>query len=101
MLYDPKWEAQTQPVIFSLANLIAWLETMPAKETYCYLDSGECLLAQYFRASGKSASLGHTTVVFDGVMPVHQIPRSFQDVATGRPRTFGAALKRARAALCS
>jgi hypothetical protein len=51
MLYDPKW---TKPaaVVWSLDRLIAWLETMPAGEQYCYTASGECLLAQYLKGIG-------------------------------------------------
>jgi len=84
---------------FSLDELISWLEKQPAGKRYCYEDSGKCLLAQWFQFCGKrDACLGNVLVVFnDGI--VHHLPESFQNTSYKHPRTFGSALKRARAAL--
>lgn len=93
MLYDPKWEVKSDPL--SLASLIAWLETMPADEKYDYCDPFNCLVGQYlnhhgFLRIGRSAEELRQLGWYD---IVHHIEES-------RERTFGAALKRARAALC-
>jgi hypothetical protein len=102
MLYDPKWEKQTETKAdpFSLASLIAWLEKQNPATRYCYVSNGECLLAQYFTARGyKNVTVGvgwfrelhmpHTE---------HAIPTEFTQVARAGKggTTFGAALKRAR-----
>lgn len=102
MLYDPKWEKQTEKKAAPLAigTLIAWLERQDPQTTYCYVESGSCLLAQYFEGVG----FGRVTVCRGGVWYgpkfEHQIspPDLFHDLAQARPHTFGAALTRARAA---
>jgi hypothetical protein len=103
MLYDPKWEKQndqkTDP--FSLAALIAWLEQQDPEKSYCYLNNGECLLAQYFTACGyKRPNLADTSFwqMDDICAPQIHFPVAFNLVAVASPRTFGAALDRARTA---
>jgi len=102
MLYDPKWEIKTDP--FSLDGLIAWLEKQPAAKTYCYMDTGGCLLHQYFTACGREVDgVGGTYIDFtDGT--TWELSKSFAKVAQGKVgvtnrHTFGAALERARDAL--
>lgn len=88
MLYDPKWE------IGSLCSVIAWLEKQPPQESYQWIFPQHCLMGQYFRAMGvpeddiRDRSLASTS---EG-SPLNK-------VALIDPFTFGAALKRARAAL--
>jgi hypothetical protein len=105
MLYDPKWETQTEtkPDLFSVAGLIAWLETKDPATTYCYEEAGACLLTQYFRENGFPEFHCGTDYGYwyskehkDGTLPQH-----FNDIALGRmdgpyKHTFGAALARAR-----
>lgn len=99
MLYDPKWEVKTKPDVFSLASLIAWLEKQPATNEYCYMDTGLCLLGRYFTAMGfENVLVGGTTVDHDGIRDA-PLPEVLQKIAEGFPRTFGAALERAWAAL--
>ena len=102
MLYDPKWEkTKTKAAPFSLSSLIAWLEQKPADETYCYEDTGGCLLHKYF------TPCGFTNVLVGGMSLVHgsqwqhykRISAAMQDIPLEHPRTFGAALERARAAV--
>jgi hypothetical protein len=103
MLYDPKWEKQTETKAdpFALGTLIAWLEKQPASETYCYENTGGCLMHKYFTDCGlKDVSVGGTC--FSHSMNFRKIDvdmsYEFSDVAASRPHTFGAALERARAA---
>jgi hypothetical protein len=101
MLYNKNWDYKVKADPFSLGSLIAWLETKPAMRRYCFNDAGRCLHAQWFRACGETDFiLGRVSVGFsDG--KVHRIPNDLQNVAQTSPWTFGAALKRARAALTS
>lgn len=90
---------EEKPDVFSLAGLIAWLETMPGAARYDYEDcSGACLLAQYLqhhnewpkydfcKAYGHMADIGGADVLQNSV-------------AAPKPWTYGAALARARAAV--
>lgn len=105
MLYNPKWApVETNPDVFSLDDLIAWLETMPANKVYCYLDHGHCLIGQYVTARG----FANPHVYSDGYFkhgPKQEnrldYPTIFNCIALGNNRTFGGALKRARAARVS
>lgn len=64
MLYNQSWE-QPKKDIWSLDNLISWLETKSGR--YNYANCYECLLAQYFIAMGKrDVRIGNTTTVLDG-----------------------------------
>ena len=103
MLYDPKWEQQTKADPFTVGALISWLEQQPAEKTYCYADSGGCLLHQYYTFLGFEnvgvAGFGRWRY---GVHRAHDeyqhSPDGFWEIARSHPRTFGAALERARAA---
>lgn len=114
MLYDPKWEVQTKPDVFSLESLIAWLEKQPAKVSYKYNCNGHCMLAQYFACAGFKnvhmwthgfwhgdfkcpGNLGQEEAIASG--RITRFPEAFNEVAVCDPPTFGAALTRARAAL--
>lgn len=101
MLSNDKWRVSKD--IHSLDNLIAWLETQPADKEYDYLDNQNCVLAQYFKASGIKvhgvAGLAYRTG--ENSSDYIPLPLSFQSVAVDDIRkiggsTFGAALKRAR-----
>jgi hypothetical protein len=96
MLFNTKWEKPAD--VFSLESLIAWLEKQPAKKTYCYTDNGACLLSQYFRASGyEKAEIGGYNAWLEGYGQGQTLlPEAFSDLVYEHPRTFGAALKRAR-----
>jgi hypothetical protein len=100
MLYDPKWGVEVKADPFSLDNLIAWLEKQPAKKTYCFMDSGACLLGQYYIAMGcEKVVIGGMSVTLDGHW--QEMPDDFSDIPAEYPRTFGAALKRARKTLAA
>jgi hypothetical protein len=104
MLAREEWsipKVETKPDVFSLESLIAWLEKQPAQETYCYSSNGDCLLAQYFTGMGfVGVHVGGGDFDHEGAINV-KFPAILGDVAYYHPRTFGAALSRARAALDS
>ena len=93
MLYDPKWEQKTKADPLSLASLIAWLERHPADETYCYMDSGECLAAQYNQSIGRVYQTPNPIRTYFG----RSFDAHLERIALEYPRNFGAALERARA----
>ncbi len=91
MLYDPKWEQEIKADPFMLSSLIAWLKRQPAHERYKFANcEGQCLFSQYLRWALGSHRFG------DGSYAEFccHVP---QAIAAGWPRTFGAALARARA----
>ena len=101
MLYDPKWEVETKPDVFSLENLVAWAEKQPAEKEYDFCCT-QCYLGQYFEAHGyQVAMLGTDNVTFvdRGKARRVDLPPHFNAIAQDEPRTFGAALSRARKAL--
>ncbi len=102
MLYNPQW---TQPDVFSLESLIAWLEQQPPKKRYSYMNvEGRCLIGQYLTAHGLAWGHGYYSDVMPNENFEHNglmyscrgyIAAGFR----GDAQTFGAALKRARAVL--
>ena len=62
MLWDPSKDKK--PAVENIDALIAWLETKPGGERYCYLEGGRCLLAQYLMHCGYKNPLvgGHDCV---------------------------------------
>lgn len=96
-------QTETKPDVFSLEGLIAWLELQPAERGYEYTDcDGGCLIGQYAQA------IGHPSWLEIHKYPLPKphnwlipAPYTFGNLACDRPRTFGAALSRARALLAS
>ena len=89
MLHDPK---RANP---SLANFIAWLETKDQRKRYDFLDTnGKCLMGQHMTAMG----IAWNGANYD-MMCTQVLGQSALVVLDRRPRTFGGALKRARACL--
>jgi hypothetical protein len=103
MLYDPKWEQKTKADPFALESLIAWLEKQPSQRAYDYDCNGHCLLAQYFTAAGfRGVNMG--TREFDHgdhYENEEKLPADWNRIAIDHPRTFGAALERAKTAFAS
>ena len=93
MLYDPRREYRAANPL-TTESLIAWLETMPAQETYDYTDcKGVCLYSQYMVAHG----VPHERC-FEGEENAKFGYHVYRHVAVQRPWTFGAALSRAQRA---
>jgi hypothetical protein len=87
MLYDPRRDVQSDPLL--VTTLIAWLETQPPDELYCFSDKTDCLIAQYGAAHGRRG--------WDNLTCVDLTWLGFYNIAVGEPWTFGGALERARA----
>lgn len=93
MLFDPKWEVQTKPDVYSLEGFVSWLEKQPTERAYDWYDVHGCIVCQYL----------------DSVLPpdretallsrVFSTSDQYHQVAGKWPWTFGAALDRARKAL--
>lgn len=86
--------------VFSTEKLVSWLETKPSEKAYCFMDNGNCLLAQYFRAHGfPTAEAGGTIIWLVDGEGCTELPDGWADIAADKPRTFGDALDRARATM--
>ena len=104
MLFNPIWN---RPKILTVEDLVEWLESKNPAEEYVFISLQNCLIAQYLRARGyKNVSVGGSfffhkpTGFFSSVKrPRKNIPPIFNNISTPAPRTFGAALERARAYL--
>lgn len=104
MLYDPKWGSP--PVMPTMAaeilqGLVAWLGGKPGGTTYPWVDPEDCLFARYSRSLGNSGHCYLELYRIAGEMysshgPLSEIERK---VAHPTPRTYAAALARARALL--
>ena len=79
----------------SREGLIQWLEGQDAGTFYEFVDFTVCLLTQYGHSFGERRNSG-VVDISDSVTwgPTEELI----EIAVGRPRTFGAALSRARAA---
>jgi hypothetical protein len=88
-----------KPEPFSLESLIAWLENQEAAETYCFTLTRECIWAKYTFALGGTIQFSpHRYQIGGHSLEVGPLDRSWREaVAVGLPKTFGGALKRARA----
>ena len=51
MLHNPQNDLRT---IYSVDNLIAWLETRDPNEKFSYTDNHDCMIHRYFTAMGLS-----------------------------------------------
>lgn len=104
MLYDKRWDkpkVTTKP--FTLPDFIAWLETQPPNARYNFDNCrGQCLMGLYMthhgREWGYSMGLSHSNY-WESCKQVFGNPCEVP-VLCLEPYTFGAALKRARKALC-
>lgn len=78
----------------SLEGLLAFCESRPAEDVYCWIDYARCLAHQY------NASIGRRYSYVD----VHhrraaEIDYQIEAIAQAEPRTFGAAAARCRSLL--
>jgi hypothetical protein len=104
MLYNESTgKPKVQTDVFSLASLIAWLETMPANEPYCYSKNGDCMFAKYFNDHGfLDVWIGGRDFRHSGTGgKLVPLPDHWPLIAVRSPNTFGAALDRARKALAA
>ena len=83
MLFDPRWEQRTERA--EIERFAAWLETRDPQERYCYRDFVNCAVAQWLKSEGER--------------PIMFLPDHLKYIVNHDDQTFGAAFKRARAAL--
>jgi hypothetical protein len=102
MLYNPSWKLEIKSDPFSLESLIAWLEKQPGERFYDFYDVHNCMLGQWVRSVDKKArSMDSVTDSATYNVRGREVNlRPLYDIANGGKQfdTFGAALKRARAA---
>ena len=97
MLYNKDWDVKTKD-LFTLDNLIAWLETKDPTEVYSFHWPDSCLLGQWAR--NVDASAFNMRIEGSFVYKVNEEPinlREYDNIACYEPWTFGAALQRAKA----
>lgn len=89
---------EAKPFTPDLNGLIAWLETQHPEKRYCWERPGVCLLSQFADViSGGTRRESYVDLI---PQTNSDHPQSLETyVAYPRPRTFGAALERARAVL--
>ena len=96
-------EAATDAEVPSLRGLIAWLETQDPTEIYNWTDAQNCVLGQYYRTIGvphSVALIGFKNQADAMGIDVNDLCHVATDSRMDDgPRTFGAALARARALL--
>jgi hypothetical protein len=93
MLYDKRWDKKLKkPRVYTLKNLIAWLEHQPAHLQYNFGDAENCLLGQFAHAMGARdpAKTSNALSLRDPFWHIANPPRTAWS-------TFGAARERARA----
>lgn len=111
MLYDPKWEKNTQVNQFTLESLIAWLEKQHPATRYDFCEFSECLLGRWLRSIDPKAynliGQGAKTGYFYSALGQTVDLTPFTDIAVGGgchehgSHILGAALWRARSELAS
>lgn len=107
MLYDTRWDQSPSHTAKALkqspflSGLIAWLDGQEPEKEYCYHSSGSCLMAQYYQSLGYANALAGGDFIYLDQHSIKQtkFPSAFADIAANYPRTFGAALLRARAVM--
>lgn len=100
MLYDPKWELPDLTYSgVSLRGIIAWLETKPARESYCYTNPRACAAAQYKQSLGATGD--DVIVKLSYRIPADAPGIWLWNIVAPEPQTFGAALERARKVMAS
>jgi hypothetical protein len=89
-----------KPDVMSMEGLVNWLEQQPPRKEYTYESHRDCMVAQYLKSNGHEDpfvySMGHWQ---DNRGKNQPFPHEFDNVAVDHPRTFGGALKRAKAYL--
>jgi len=89
-----------KPDVMSMEGLVNWLEQQPASRKYEYYDHRNCLVAQYLKAHGYEDPFVYSMGRWqDNKGMDWSFPGEFDGIAADCPRTFGAALKRAKALL--
>jgi hypothetical protein len=80
---------------FTIADVLAWARTKPAGESYCYINSQSCALAQFGNATGRDLAGRTGTRLLNEWPDLHEAinPAVSRNVA----HTFGALVERLEA----
>lgn len=80
---------------YTREHMAEWLRQQNPDAQYCYMSTGNCLLAKYFTHIGKTFKhIGGITYT-DKTGNSTDLPGWARAIARGTPSTFGDALKRA------
>lgn len=97
-------ETVTKHGVFTVDGIAVWLAEQVAlgraNDGYCYEKTGGCLLWHYFMDRGlRNVAVGGFTVDYarNGRRAINHDLGALGDISHGFPRTYGAALERARA----
>ncbi len=96
MLFNPNWKKEQKYDVHSIESLIQWLKGKDPAEYYCYTNNRGCLLAQYYKAKGFKRVGVDAHSLCHGFFNRTRLPDGFDFIALEHPRSFGAALQRAR-----
>lgn len=82
--------------VFSMHGFINWAEKQDPAKYYCYLNTDECLAAQYCHAHGLGYGLAEKVAV-PNANPNGNFRERLEYISSQLPHTIGAALARAKA----
>ncbi len=82
-----------------LENLETWLKKQNPRKTYCYGNSGTCLLHQFYAAMGMPIQKMFSDCWHDLGDIEHPLNETLNNIASCPNHTFGGALERTQEAL--
>ncbi len=82
-----------------LENLETWLKKQNPRKTYCYGNSGTCLLHQFYAAMGMPIEKMFGDTWQDVSNGVHNLDPDLQMISVSTPHNFGGALERTQKVL--
>ena len=92
MLYDRRWDS----TVTELDSIIAWLKMQRPGRRYQTRFALTCLFGRYARASGVGRKLGWFEREISIGRESNRLIDNYRRIAAGGPKTYGAALERAR-----
>ena len=83
------------PSLLVKSKLVAWLETKDPNGKYTYMDTQNCLFAQYLKENGvDTSSVGGYS--FTVGSHNYDLPKKWVEMPNNNTKTFGEALKLAK-----
>ena len=80
----------------SIENYIDWLDQQPPEDEYIYDDTRGCLNYKFLSSMGHSLKFVTVHYWMDETCEMRSMPEHMIEVPVGHPRTYGAALERAK-----
>jgi len=95
MLHNPQNDLRT---IYSVDNLIAWLETRDPDETFNYISCNDCLIHRYFTAMGLPVDRvwADGYILISNPTEIFTYPAELNNIAIFAGLTIGGALEYAK-----